>query len=617
MQQLAAGPFLLDDTLRKIVGIQNPDGTVAYLSGGPAGYINTEKALSRISNPAKRDYAYSFLPDCSARGKYNYNPNKVTYFDSAYNVGDSDGTISKPFNTLLFRDMNEDDQVFALKRGSVFFVASERDAVTNIRGKNCSVIAYGDESLPNPIVFGARSFPGTEFAADGSEFSRTISRSLSHNFDYVAFSDDLYNPLVRGTAVGSLSTGQYIYSGGKLYVKDNPGSTRNVVFSMTRRVFAITGSAANFDNVEWGGSSNHGAQATFDPVLDSVGPVFRDTRSWFCGNNGIEIGENARKCNDSVILRHTDVGSRNNGINGSGDDGGTYVIDTQCYGVIRASGDTYGYSNDAITAHGTEGVRPWYVVGCVASNSKEDLIDIIGTGSGGVIHRSSVIAFNIIRKSGESGVYAWCYNPIVVANDISDTQWAPIQCGSTTAGNTVIDGLIEANLLYDGAKSASTSNSSGVDVGGKGVTVRRNTMIRRAGAQRALMQFENIAALESGTVEANLFILEDDASVINTNTSSGATIKTLTWRDNYYVIPAANVVVPFATGGTPKTFAQWKTDVEITAQLATSQSAAGIEASTYAATVDSPLRRYGRGPLALDYDGQYRFGQVGARHKKI
>ncbi len=571
-------------------------------------YIDWEKSQSKIQNSLIRNWVYSFLPDLSQVGRFNPNLKNIVYFDSTYSVGDSDGTISKPYNTLLFRDMVSDNTVYALKRGSNFFVASEREAVCYIQGNNCTLIAYGDESKPLPIVWGVRSFPGAEFTADGSEFSRTITRSQSHTFDYVAFEDDPLNPLVQGTAVGALTSGQYIYSGGKLYVKDNPTSSRNVLISMTRRVFAITGSNTVIDQVYWGGSSNHGLQVSFDVASTNTAPILRDTASFFCGNNGIEVGENAKKANQMWSIRHVDIGSRNNGINGSGDDGFAYFIEPSALGVLRKAGETYGYSNDGITAHGAEGVGKWVVVGGTVTNVKEDGIDIIGVTGGGVLHADSVIAFNTINTTGESGVFAWGLNPQVFGNRITNTQWAPVQVGPTTASNVVINGLVMSNWLDEGGKAA---NSAGVSLGGKGTTVRRNTMIRRASSVRALMQFANIAILESATIESNLFITESDSALINTNTSSGAVIKTLTWRDNHYVIPSGNVTLPFATGGTPKTFAQWKTDVEGTATSSATLAAGGIGAD-YRVEITSLLNRNGRTPPFVDFDGRIKSGAVGA-----
>ncbi len=338
-----------------------------------------------------------------------------------------------------------------------------------------------------------------------------------------------------------------------------------------------------------------------------------DTRSLFCGNNGIEIGENAKACRYAAMIRHFDVGSRNNGINGSGDDGGANVIECGVYGLVRAAGDTYGYQNDGITAHGTEGLLGWNVLACTTFNTKEDGIDIIGQSGGGVLHADSVIRFNRVRKCGESGVFAWGARPDVSCNEISDTQWAPVQMGATTASNVVIDGKADSNLLYDGGKAA---NSAGVNLGGKGCKVYRNTIIRKAASVRACMQFANIAVLESGEVKGNLFIVENDAAIINTNTSSGATIKTLNWENNHYVIPAGNVVVPFATGGSPKTFAQWRTDVESTATTSATLAAIDVDAA-YQPTVGSLLDLKGPGVDGMDFNGLIRSGTIGCKVSKI
>lgn len=576
---------------------------------------SADYGLSKIAHEFKRKYCYSFASRGDGLGRFAAAGGE--YFDSAYSAGDADGSIDKPRNTLLFRDMIFDNVVFNLKRGSVFFIASERESVMYVSGKNCTIRAYGDESLPPPVLIAAKSFVGNEFLADGSEYSRTITRSQTHTFDYVAYEDDPLNPLVRGTAVGSLQSGQFIVSGGKLYVKDNPnpagGPIRNILISHARRVFGVTGSGFVVDGVWWGGSSNHGLQASTDVATTSfVGPFCRDTVSLYCGNNGIEVGEGSKKCNGSLFIRHADVGSRNNGINGSGDDGDTTCIECDVTGVIRQAGDSYGYSNDGITAHGTEGLARWVVVGCTTFNTKEDGIDIIGQTGGGVLHNLSIINFNRVRKCGESGIFAWGQSPVVGCNEISDTQWAPIQLGTTQTAPANSGGLVYSNYLYDGGKSV---NASGVCIGTNGATVARNTMVRRSGANRALIGFNfnlDTYAASAGVIEGNLLVTETDSSVVTTNTSSAANIKRFTWRNNFYVIPSGNTVVPFATGGTPKTFSTWRLEVESSARLSPTLYDAGID-SQHAALPGSILRSVG--PLArrMDFDGALQTRLVGAK----
>lgn len=578
-------------------------------------FQSPDMEASKIGNPFARKYCYAFAARGHDLGRYA--PAGGEYYDSAYSAGDADGSMSKPRNTLLFRDMIFDNMVFNLKRGSVFLIASERESVMYVSGKNCTIRAYGDESLPPPIVIAAKSFPGNEFLADGAEFSRAISRSQTHTFDYVAYEDDPLNPLVRGTAVGALQSGQFIFSGGKLYVKDNPnpagGPIRNLLISHARRVFGVTATGLVIDSVWWCGSSNHGLQASADLATQSfVGPLCRDTMSLYCGNNGIEVGEGSKKCNGSLFIRHADVGSRNNGINGSGDDGDTTCVECDVTGVIRQAGDSYGYSNDGITAHGTEGLARWVVVGCTTFNTKEDGIDIIGQTGGGVLHSSSVIAFNRVRKCGESGIFAWGQTPIVGCNDVGDTQWAPIQLGTTQTAPANSGGEVFSNYLYDGGKAA---NASGISIGTNGAVVSRNTMVRRSSAARSLIGFNfnmDTYASSAGTIEGNLLVTETDSAVVTTNTSSAANIKRFIWRNNFYVIPAANTVVPFATGGTPKSFATWRLEVEASARLSPTLYDAGIDAQHYAQRW-SPLRFFGPVTSRQDFDGSTRSRVIGAR----
>ncbi len=590
-------------------------GAAGYILGQTSFDDLDNQSKSKIPSVFKRKYCYSFASH--HRLSSIPAPGLGTFFDSSYPGNDSDGSFSKPNKQVLFADLLFDNMVINLKRGSVFFIPSERESVLYVSGKNCTIRAYGDESLPPPVIIAAKSFVGNEFLADGSEFSRTITRSQTHTFDYVAYEDDPLNPLVRGTAVGSLQSGQFIFSGGKLYLKDNPnpggGPIRNVLISHARRVFGVTGSGLVLDNVWWCGSSNHGLQASADIAVPSfVGPLCRDTMSLYCGNNGIEVGEVGKKCNGSLFIRHSDVGSRNNGINGSGDDGDTTCIECDVTGVVRQAGDAYGYSNDGITAHGTDGLGKWIVVGCTTFNTKEDGIDIIGQTGGGVLHSASIISFNRVKKCGESGVFAWGQNPTVSCNEISDTQWAPIQLGTTQTAPANSGGVVFSNYLYDGGKSV---NASGICIGTNGVTVARNTMVRRSGAQRSLIGFNfniDTYASSAGVIEGNLLITETDTSLVTTSASAASNIKRFTWRNNFYVVPASNVVLPFATGGTPKSFATWRLEVEPSARVSPTLYDAGIEPD-HTASDGSILAIVGPTASRLDFSGVSRSRCVGAR----
>ena len=527
-----------------------------------------ERARARNKNPRVADQIYgrlthnigTFGRDAPAGG---------IYYDSEYDGsnGVSDGSIDRPYTTLMAANITQAGAVLNLKRGSKFFATSELALMMAISADDVVMRPYGT-SGDYPAIFGAKQY--IEFSASGSEYRKEFAMSLSHTHYFVSFIDDPYTPLRAGSGVGSLASGEYYISGGYIYVKDNPlnrGGT--VLVSVCGTVLQVTGHRCKLDQIMIGGGTESSVLVSAVDSTVLTGFVARDTQTFGSGINGIQLGRNTNGATGSTIIRHIDIGSRDNGIYSDGEDSDTEIIEPVCIGLKRVASDTYGYQNDGVTAHGT-GLGKWTVVGGKISNCKEDGIDLAGDNSGGGgRHYNSVTAYNTISNTGESGIYAWGYNPLVFSNYISDTGWSGVQIGQTTAVAQQYGGLVFNNYIVGCGKSA---NTCGVGLGWLGIKVHNNTFVRTSASSRAALSPS--ATVTSASVKRNLFVLETDTPIITTTTSNATTIKGIGFEDNQYVIPSGNVTLPFDTGGSDRTFAQWLTDVERTAKSYATLSAA-------------------------------------------
>ena len=587
-----------------------------------------EEVFARTNNAKRAELIYTkYKPPSYAKFGREL-PAGGVYYDSTYAGGDSDGTIEKPFNTLEGKTFNVPGQVINFKRGSVFLLVTSRLAACTITAPNVQFRDYGDPTLPPPLITGLKEVTG--FTLTAGEYVAPLTLSNGPSCMAVVMGDQYGSPIPGALLIGtpgSLAAGHAGWSSNNLYLKDNPG-TRKVFASIAGVAIHVAASGFRMDGVHCGYTHNNGIALLPNPAGGSISDiVLRNTGCFYTGNCGISGGDVGKTVNYVTIIGHVDVGAYNNAISGQGDDGWWWVLEADCTGKQRLASQTFaGYNNDSVTAHGT-GFGPWHVMGCVLKNAKENNIDIIGgnLGSGieGDVHRGSVAMFNRCSNTYEINVFMWCQDARVFCNVVTDSGQDPIRIGDSALYDKMFGGEVAYNFIDRGSYRSDQAFASAVGFVWGGLYIHNNTMVISPAATRTPHGSVQVSGTSpkptpnpgGNRIENNIYIMQRDGLGIQQASASTASLITakVTYKGNVYIYPSTNATVPFTTGGTPKTFAEWQSQVERSARLFTDTASAKLYGDLYAPSVDSPLAtsEVFSAP-AYDVNARYAIGTPGA-----
>jgi len=632
MQLVPNGPVAPYSVSQVAAGVT---GVLAYQASGygmtPSGASTVitkwDRLYARSATALKADLIYSMLPEFADFGsQLSGTPTgySAIYFDSTA-AGGGDGSIGTPYNSIEGRTFATANQVVYLKRGSVFLVTAEAQQTCTVTADNVHFIAYGDPSLPPPLITGAKAVAASAFALNGSEYRAALARTLATQCMAVCFSDSMNLVLPNGTP-GSLTTGQAGADNTYVYLKDNPGATRTLYVSVVPSVVRVQASHFRAEGVFVGYGTNNSWQlappnATAVVYTDAI---LRDCGSYFAGNEGCQIGNGSDRTagySNVKLIRFTDEGAYNNGISSVGEDSNTYIIEAICHGKIRGLGasGSYtgawsqgGYFNDAITAHGV-GAGPWYVLGCLSTNAQENGIDLVGGPGNLDAHVGSIVLYNRIAYMGQPGLLLWHRNTVAMGNIVTFCQQDGVRIGDSTYPATAGGGVVAGNYFEN---CGLASGSAGLGISWQGVVFERNTVVISSGAVRSATGLVDLTgailgtAITSAFIRANLIIQQNSGDIVNMNSSNAALIANLGWRENCYVTAVATA---FHYGGTTTTFATWQSTNERSSTNFANETAAATSGTFHKPAIGSALETGGRFSLpCYDINGQRRYTGVGA-----
>jgi len=628
LSQLQAGDF---SNVAGFMAVKN-DGFAMLPSGGTALLQRYDRQRARTRKSLIADIIYSMMPAFADFGtQLTSVPTGYTavYFDGAA-AGGGDGSIGAPYNSIdNFNFTTTNQLLIYVKRGSFFLTtAAERDRTCKVTAAKVQFIAYGDPKLPKPVITGAKAIPTSSFALVGSEYRAALPRTLSTSCMAVCFADSPNLVLPNGTP-GSLTSGQAGADSNYVYLKDNPGTTRTVLVSVNQNAVQVQASGLRVDQVDTGYCTNSG-WALYPPSGTPAvysDAIFRDTATYYCGNNGIQIGSGSdltQGYTDGITIRHTDIGSYNNGINGNGDDSRWYHVEPICHGMLRGVGTNGaytgawgngGYYNDALTAHGV-GPGPWYVLGGVLTNALENGIDLVGGPANSNAHIGSKAYFNRVSYTGQQGMLLWCYGVDAQGNIVTYCQQDGIKVGDAT--NAAFDGAatIAGNYIENAGLA---SGSAGIGEAWQNTTFHRNTVVVSSGALRSAignMDLTGSASIPTGTPiaagshKANLFIHQNSGDLIQFNSSNAALVAKLNFDANDYVTAISTA---FHYGGTTTSFSTWQSTNERSSVNYANETASATSGTFHQPAFGTPLEIGGRVAIpCYDINGQWRTTGIGA-----